>query len=115
MDNVLHPLVTQFFADIESKLRQFLFSVSVCSLPHYNILQVRLCREKATSNVYAMKKLKKFEMLRRGQVFHDVYSCQETMYPSKKKLSLFHCFASMYYLASRDACIYISQELLLEH
>ncbi|KAL5668469.1 hypothetical protein ACJX0J_020690, partial [Zea mays] len=59
-------------------------------LPHYNILQVRLCREKTTSNVYAMKKLKKSEMLRRGQVFHDVYSCQETMYPSKKKLSLFH-------------------------
>ncbi|RLN27504.1 serine/threonine-protein kinase tricorner-like [Panicum miliaceum] len=31
---------------------------------------VRLCREKATSNVYAMKKLKKSEMLRRGQVEH---------------------------------------------
>uniref|UniRef100_A0A804MJZ6 Exocyst complex component SEC5 n=1 Tax=Zea mays TaxID=4577 RepID=A0A804MJZ6_MAIZE len=29
---------------------------------------VRLCREKATSNVYAMKKVKKSEMLRRGQV-----------------------------------------------
>uniref|UniRef100_A0A0D3HTG4 non-specific serine/threonine protein kinase n=1 Tax=Oryza barthii TaxID=65489 RepID=A0A0D3HTG4_9ORYZ len=32
--------------------------------------EVRLCREKATSNVYAMKKLKKSEMLRRGQVEH---------------------------------------------
>ncbi|KAL5676857.1 hypothetical protein ACJX0J_012988, partial [Zea mays] len=40
----------------------------VFCLPHYNILQVRLCREKATSNVYAMKKVKKSEMLRRGQV-----------------------------------------------
>jgi hypothetical protein len=29
--------------------------------------------------------------------------------PPKKKLSPFHCFASMYYLASRDACIYISR------
>uniref|UniRef100_A0A0E0L4J2 non-specific serine/threonine protein kinase n=1 Tax=Oryza punctata TaxID=4537 RepID=A0A0E0L4J2_ORYPU len=32
--------------------------------------EVRLCREKASKNVYAMKKLKKSEMLRRGQVEH---------------------------------------------
>ncbi|GJX85697.1 serine/threonine-protein kinase tricorner-like protein [Tanacetum coccineum] len=32
--------------------------------------EVRICREKTTSNVYAMKKLKKSEMLRRGQVEH---------------------------------------------
>lgn len=32
------------------------------------VLQVRICREKTTGNVYAMKKLKKSEMLRRGQV-----------------------------------------------
>ncbi|KAL2652275.1 hypothetical protein R1flu_020403 [Riccia fluitans] len=32
--------------------------------------EVRLCREKSTSQVYAMKKLKKSEMLRRGQVEH---------------------------------------------
>ncbi|XP_020095909.1 serine/threonine-protein kinase tricorner-like isoform X2 [Ananas comosus] len=32
--------------------------------------EVRLCRERATGNVYAMKKLKKSEMLRRGQVEH---------------------------------------------
>ncbi|KAI0527160.1 hypothetical protein KFK09_002759 [Dendrobium nobile] len=32
--------------------------------------EVRLCREKSTGNVYAMKKLKKSEMLRRGQVEH---------------------------------------------
>ncbi|GJZ64589.1 serine/threonine-protein kinase 38-like protein, partial [Tanacetum coccineum] len=31
---------------------------------------VRICREKSTTNVYAMKKLKKSEMLRRGQVEH---------------------------------------------
>lgn len=30
--------------------------------------QVRVCREKTTGHVYAMKKLKKSEMLRRGQV-----------------------------------------------
>ena len=34
---------------------------------HY--VQVRVCREKTTGHVYAMKKLKKSEMLRRGQVF----------------------------------------------
>lgn len=32
--------------------------------------EVRLCREKATSAVYAMKKLRKADMLRRGQVEH---------------------------------------------
>lgn len=32
--------------------------------------EVRLCKEKSTKNVYAMKKLKKSEMLRRGQVEH---------------------------------------------
>ena len=53
-----------------------MFSTCVCCLlqfiVHTDILQVRLCREKATSNVYAMKKLKKSEMLRRGQVLCDV-------------------------------------------
>ncbi|KAF8083209.1 hypothetical protein N665_0788s0009 [Sinapis alba] len=32
--------------------------------------EVRICREKGTGHVYAMKKLKKSEMLRRGQVEH---------------------------------------------
>ncbi|XP_057722413.1 uncharacterized protein LOC130936366 [Arachis stenosperma] len=32
--------------------------------------EVRVCREKTTGHVYAMKKLKKAEMLRRGQVEH---------------------------------------------
>lgn len=32
--------------------------------------EVRLCREKSSTTVYAMKKLKKSEMLRRGQVIH---------------------------------------------
>ncbi|XP_022860286.1 serine/threonine-protein kinase tricorner-like [Olea europaea var. sylvestris] len=32
--------------------------------------EVRVCREKTIGNVYAMKKLKKSEMLRRGQVEH---------------------------------------------
>ncbi|KAK7277560.1 hypothetical protein RJT34_22575 [Clitoria ternatea] len=32
--------------------------------------EVRVCREKTTGHVYAMKKLKKSEMLRRGQIEH---------------------------------------------
>ncbi|KAK6120392.1 hypothetical protein DH2020_045872 [Rehmannia glutinosa] len=32
--------------------------------------EVRLCREKVTGNIYAMKKLKKSEMLKKGQVEH---------------------------------------------
>ncbi|XP_078176471.1 uncharacterized protein LOC144569869 isoform X2 [Carex rostrata] len=32
--------------------------------------EVRICKEKTSGNVYAMKKLKKSEMLRRGQVEH---------------------------------------------
>ena len=39
------------------------------------ISQVRLCREKKSGNIYAMKKLKKSEMLSRGQVkFHIFFS-----------------------------------------
>lgn len=34
-------------------------------------LQVRLCRQKTSGKVYAMKKLKKAEMVRRGQVRTD--------------------------------------------
>ena len=33
-------------------------------------LQVRICRERASGAVYAMKKLRKSEMVRRGQVDH---------------------------------------------
>ncbi|KAL0322540.1 UNVERIFIED_CONTAM: putative serine/threonine-protein kinase ndrA [Sesamum angustifolium] len=36
--------------------------------------EVRICREKSTGHVYAMKKLKKSEMLRRGQVVSGGYN-----------------------------------------
>ncbi|KAG6489588.1 hypothetical protein ZIOFF_050863 [Zingiber officinale] len=39
----------------------------ICST---TMVQVRICKEKKNGNVYAMKKLKKSEMLRRGQVEH---------------------------------------------
>ncbi|KAG2546768.1 hypothetical protein PVAP13_9KG044300 [Panicum virgatum] len=39
--------------------------------------EVRVCREKSTGNVYAMKKLKKSEMLRRGQDSEYLYLIME--------------------------------------
>lgn len=39
---------------------------SIVKFIHF-IAQVMICREKTTSHVYAMKKLKKSDMLRRGQ------------------------------------------------
>ena len=33
-------------------------------------MQVRICRERASGAIYAMKKLRKSEMVRRGQVDH---------------------------------------------
>lgn len=45
-------------------------SYLVFSLSLWNglMIQVRLCRGKKTDNIYAMKMLKKSEMLSRGQV-----------------------------------------------
>ena len=34
------------------------------------VLQVRICREKASGKIFAIKKLNKAEMLKRGQVEH---------------------------------------------
>lgn len=55
--------------------------------------QVRLCREKTTRTVYAMKKLKKSEMLRRGQVilFNLQSSFQHGYSPLIKPLSVADC------------------------
>lgn len=52
-----------------NKLFVLCIALNICS-----ILQVRVCREKTTGHVYAMKKLKKSEMLRRGQVRMHLYS-----------------------------------------
>lgn len=48
------------------------FSLSLLFDSKAYILQVRLCREKKSGNIYAMKKLKKSEMLSRGQVRSDI-------------------------------------------
>lgn len=52
-----------------------LLLASVLSLLFHSkayILQVRLCREKKSGDIYAMKKLKKSEMLSRGQVRSEI-------------------------------------------
>jgi hypothetical protein len=46
------------------------------------IMQVRICRAKTSKNVYAMKKLKKSEMLRRGQVPCTIDLCYLVYYIS---------------------------------
>jgi len=50
--------------------------------------QVRVCREKTTGHVYAMKKLKKSEMLRRGQV--NVYLAWSMIYISEALYPVFN-------------------------
>lgn len=54
-------------------------------------LQVRLCREKKSGNIYAMKKLKKSEMLTRGQVKKGVSTCQKLcIFNNFLDLDVFH-------------------------
>ena len=53
------------------------FNVSTSSRTRLCGAQVRLCREKKTGNIYAMKKLKKSEMLRRGQVLPSELSTSQ--------------------------------------
>lgn len=61
LDNSSFKLLILIYI-LPAKLCPYLICYVFCSL------QVRICREKSTSHVYAMKKLKKSEMLRRGQV-----------------------------------------------
>ena len=49
-------------------------TVSALGLPVASV-QVRLCREKTTGKIFAMKKLKKAEMVRRGQVHAGMGCC----------------------------------------
>lgn len=77
-------------------------------------VQVRICREKSTGNVYAMKKLKKSEMLRRGQVMHCViqylqipeFRCDSVSYSMKSisdKIQVEHVKAERNVLAEVDS------------
>lgn len=67
--------------------------VKWCEFLYHMISQVRLCREKKSGNIYAMKKLKKSEMLSRGQVSFSYF------FITSMKVCSFHC--SMYYQKER--------------
>jgi len=68
--------------------------------------EVRLCREMVSGNIYAMKKLKKAEMIRRGQVDHvkaERNLLAEINHPSIVKL---------YYSFQDDEFLYLIMEYL---
>lgn len=74
-------------------------------------LQVRLCREKSSGNIYAMKKLKKSEMLSRGQVkicYH--YHLQWAMHSMlvEKSFFLLNVFHMLCILKSSGEVIVLS-------
>lgn len=77
------------------------------------ILQVRLCREKKSGSIYAMKKLKKSEMLSRGQVRSDSIKSYVNLY-----LELFFnvgvvlCNASLL-LEIYETCVFLEPYCLL--
>lgn len=57
-----------FYFSLLASVKAFFFMENLCTI----YLQVRLCREKKSGDIYAMKKLKKSEMLSRGQVRSDI-------------------------------------------
>ncbi|CAI7813879.1 unnamed protein product [Closterium sp. NIES-53] len=68
--------------------------------------EVRICREKKTGSVYAMKKLKKAEMLRRGQVEH-VKAERNLLAEVESK-----CIVQLYCSFQDDEFLYLVMEYL---
>lgn len=68
--------------------------------------EVRLCREKTTANVYAMKKLKKSEMLRRGQVEH--VKAERNLLAEVDS----NCIVKLYYSFQDEEYLYLIMEYL---
>ncbi|KAJ7521381.1 hypothetical protein O6H91_19G051300 [Diphasiastrum complanatum] len=68
--------------------------------------EVRLCRAKATGNVYAMKKLKKSEMLIRGQVEH--VRAERNLLAEVDS----HCIVKLYYSFQDAEYLYLIMEYL---
>ncbi len=69
--SVPNLLIIAIVLDIISQVLVMFYTLLDFLIPllrDFVIMQVRLCREKVSGQVYAMKKLKKSEMLRRGQV-----------------------------------------------
>ncbi|XP_026422261.1 serine/threonine-protein kinase 38-like [Papaver somniferum] len=68
--------------------------------------EVRLCREKSSGNIYAMKKLKKSDMLSRGQVEH-VRAERDLLAEVGS-----HCIVKLYYSFQDDEYLYLIMEYL---
>ncbi|KAK9102515.1 hypothetical protein Sjap_019769 [Stephania japonica] len=67
---------------------------------------VRLCREKISGNIYAMKKLKKTEMLSRGQVEH--VRAERNLLAEVAS----HCIVKLYYSFQDAEYLYLIMEYL---
>ncbi|PKA59001.1 Serine/threonine-protein kinase [Apostasia shenzhenica] len=68
--------------------------------------EVRLCREKTTGNIYAMKKLKKSEMVSRGQVEH--VRAERNLLAEVAS----HCIVKLYYSFQDAEYLYLIMEYL---
>ncbi|KAI3855579.1 hypothetical protein MKX03_006617 [Papaver bracteatum] len=68
--------------------------------------EVRLCREKSSGNIYAMKKLKKSEMVRRGQVEH--VRAERNLLAEVAS----HCIVKLYYSFQDSEYLYLVMEYL---
>ncbi|XP_024017183.1 serine/threonine-protein kinase 38-like isoform X1 [Morus notabilis] len=68
--------------------------------------EVRLCREKKSGNIYAMKKLKKSEMLSRGQVEH--VRAERNLLAEVGS----HCIVKLYYSFQDAEYLYLIMEYL---
>ncbi|KAM0944763.1 putative protein kinase AGC-NDR family [Dioscorea sansibarensis] len=68
--------------------------------------EVRLCREKSSGNIYAMKKLKKSEMLSRGQVDHVI--AERNLLAEVAS----HCIVKLYYSFQDAEHLYLIMEYL---
>ncbi|KAI7749373.1 hypothetical protein M8C21_000723 [Ambrosia artemisiifolia] len=68
--------------------------------------EVRLCREKKSGNIYAMKKLKKSEMLVRGQVEH--VRAERNLLAEVAS----HCIVKLYYSFQDTEYLYLIMEYL---
>lgn len=68
--------------------------------------EVRLCREKTTGNIFAMKKLKKSEMLIRGQVEH--VRAERNLLAEVAS----HCIVKLYYSFQDADYLYLIMEYL---
>ncbi|CAL5358677.1 unnamed protein product [Camellia sinensis] len=68
--------------------------------------EVQLCREKKSGNIYAMKKLKKSEMLKRGQVEH--VRAERNLLAEVAS----HCIVKLYYSFQDAEYLYLIMEYL---